>query len=102
MDFDTKALELALAERAATLKLGCAAEELRLAESIARRARELVAPHRDTGQTEESIHVEHGEGGAEVHGRNRYLEFGTSNMAARPFMRPAIAEGAKDLHPPHF
>lgn len=100
--FDTRAFETALAERAARLKHNCEQEEVRLAEAIAERARAIVAPHRQSGQTEESIHVEKGDGGAEVHGRNPYLEFGTSNMAAAPFLRPAIAEAPDLLHPPDF
>jgi hypothetical protein len=100
--FDTAALETALVEKTARLKLNCEVEELRLAHEVAERARQLVAPHHLTGETEEAIHVEHGDGGAEVHFKNHFLEFGTSRQKAAPFARPAIAEAPGKLHPPDF
>jgi len=100
--FDTAALERALLEKAAALTASAKAEELALAEDIAHRARELLAPHRKTGETEASVRVEHGEDGAEVHADNHYLEFGTSRQKPAPFMRPAIAEAKGKFRHPHF
>lgn len=102
MHFDTAAVERSLAEHAARLKVNCEIEELRLAEGIADRARELIRPHRKSGETEEAIHVTRDHGGATVHFKNPYAEFGTSKMKAIPFARPAIAEAPAKLHPPDF
>lgn len=101
-DFDTAAFERALEAKVVHLKANCEVEELRLAETVAHRARELVAPHRRTGETEEGIHVDRGDGGVDVHFKNPYLEFGTSKMAAAPFARPAIAEAPAHFHKPGF
>jgi len=102
MPFDTAAFERALAEKAARLAANAKAEERRLAEWIAQRSRELVAPHRDTGETEDSLRVEESGDGTTIHGENPYLEFGTSEMEARPFRRPAIAEARSQFKAPDF
>lgn len=100
--FDTAALERAIAEKANRLKASCRTEEERLADDIADRSRALVAPHRQSGETEDAIHVTRGKDGATVHFKNPYLEFGTSRSRASPFARPAIAEAPAKLHKPDF
>ena len=99
--FDTAALERALVERAARLTVNAKAEELRLAEEIAARARQIAEPHRRTGAEEESIEVTPGPDGLEVHAKS-FREFGTSKMKPEPFMRPAIAEAKGTFKPPSF
>lgn len=99
--FDTRAVEMALAERAATLIASSKVEELRLAEAVAERAREIAEPHRKTGAEEESIQVHQGEDGAEVRAKS-FREFGTSKMKAQPFIRPAVAEAPGMLRKPGF
>lgn len=101
MHFDTAELERALTEAAARLTVNAKAEELRLAEVVAHRAREIAEPHRRTGAEEESIQVVAGADGVAVHAKS-YREFGTSKMRAEPFMRPAIAEARHELHAPDF
>ncbi len=99
--FDTASLERALVEKATRLIANSKIEELRLAEAVASRAREIAEPHRKTGAEEESIQVRVGEDGVEVHARS-FREFGTSKMKPEPFMRPAIAEAPGKLHRPDF
>lgn len=99
--FDTTALERSLAEHAARLKVNAAVEELRLAEAVAHRAREIAAPHRKTGAEEASIVVTRGDDGVEVHAKS-FREFGTSKMKPDPFMRPALAEAPQHFRPPDF
>lgn len=101
VDFDTGALMRALEEKALHLTINAKAEELRLAEEVAQRARQIAEPHRRTGAEEESIQVSHGEAGIEIHAKS-YREFGTSKMKAEPFMRPAIAEAPGKFKPPSF
>jgi HK97 gp10 family phage protein len=55
-------------------------------------------PHRESGELQESIHVRMVAGKlikAEVYSTSKkmvWLEFGTSRMAARPFLRRTLAE----------
>jgi hypothetical protein len=68
---------------------GLAGEVRRRAlEKIAERARELVAV--DTGETRDSIQVT--DEGVEVGGAGVFLEYGTRNMAAEPFLGPSTSQ----------
>lgn len=58
-----------------------------LGEEVAETARTSHPWNNVTGETEASIQVT--ETGVTAGGASIYLEFGTSKMAARPFLRPA-------------
>lgn len=68
-----------------------------IAERVASHARELVAV--DTGATRDSIHVVDVDGHAEVvvGGAGVFLELGTQNMSAEPFLYPASLEAAREV-----
>ena len=75
-------------------ELAAEAAERVLGEGVATAARAQVPVL--TGETQASIDVT--DEGVEAAGASLYLEFGTVNMAAQPFLRPA-ADGAKALEP---
>jgi hypothetical protein len=60
----------------------------RALERIAERAREIVAVQ--TGETRDSIVVT--DGGVEVGGAGVFLEYGTVNMPAEPFLGPSTSQ----------
>ncbi len=89
--WDTSAFERSLRRHLSRLKES--AEDLpeRMAADMAEKARSTVK--RRTGETAAGIESEAtGKGEAEATFPNPYLEFGTSKMAAQPFVRPARAE----------
>lgn len=59
-------------------------------EKIAERARELVPV--ETGATRDSIVVNESEDGVEVGEAGVFLEYGTTNMRAEPFLGPATSQ----------
>lgn len=86
--WDTRAFDAALKQRLTRLEKNADDIPERMTADMASRAQSTVA--RRTGQTAASIRSKKtGKGSAEFTASNPYLEFGTSKMAAQPFVRPA-------------
>lgn len=72
---------------------------LAAAQFVAKRARDYAAV--DTGYMREHTHARKtGENSASVEATapySGYVEFGTYKMAAQPFIRPAIADGQREI-----
>lgn len=74
-------------------------------KAVADRAAEIARDHApvDTGATRDSIHVEpDGQGGYEVvtaSGHGIFPEIGTVNMAAEPYLRPALDQAMREFGP---
>jgi len=98
--WDDRAFQSAL--RSHLNKLEKSSEELpkRMTDAMAERARSTVA--RDTGGTAAGIKSTGGKGVAELRAPNPYLEFGTSRMAAQPFVRPARNEVEQAFRAGHY
>lgn len=89
--WDTREFNAALKQRLNRLEKSADEIPERMTSDMAAQAHRTVA--RRTGQTAAGIGSKKtGKGSAELTAPNPYLEFGTSRMAAQPFVRPARNE----------
>lgn len=101
-DFDASRFGLAVRRELGKAKLN-ARQEVRAAGEDAVQIAKQRAP-RDSGEMAESIRAEHGQDQMGPYSDvtvdpfyATFVEFGTSQMPARPFMRPAVASAIRRL-----